>query len=86
MTVGVDSKESREGGVGSRGGEGKGRTTAVIATKGTIAATVRKITLNSLMIGVAFREMVLSGLGASMKTLSMMAILNGVGQLAAKYP
>ena len=78
MTVGVDSKKSREGGVGSRGGEGKGRTTAVIATKGTIVMSAGKTTPNSLIIGVTFGEIMLSGSGVSMKTLLMMAILNWV--------
>jgi len=42
-------------------------------------------TLNSLITGVTFGEIVLSDLGASMETLSVMAILNGVGQLATTY-
>jgi len=39
--------------------------------------TVGKIILNFLITGETFGEIVLSGLGASMKTLSIMAILNG---------
>ena len=49
MTVKVDYKRSGEGGVGSRAGEGKGRTTVAVATKRTIAVTAEKITLNSLI-------------------------------------
>ena len=76
--VGVDNERSGEGGVCSRTGERKGQTIAAVATKETIAVAAGKIILNFLIIGVTFREIVLSGLGVSMKTLSMMAILNGV--------
>ena len=67
-------------------GEGKGERHFALATKGIIAVAVKKITLNSLIKGVTFGEIVLSGLEASMETLSMMTILNGVGQLAATCP
>jgi len=56
---------------------------AAAATKGTIDVTAEEASLNALIIEVTFKEIILSGLGASMKTLSMMAILNRVGQLAA---
>jgi len=42
-----------------------------------------QVTVNSLIIGVTFREIVLSSLGALMRTPSLMAILNGLVQLAA---
>ena len=85
MIVGDHSKRSRSS-VNSRTGEGKGRTTVAIATKGAIAATAGEATLNSLITGVTFGKIMLSGLGSSMKTLSMMAILNEVGQLVATCP
>ena len=68
MTVGVDSKISEEGGVRRRAGEKKRRTTVAVATKGTIAVAVGEATLNSLITWVTFGEIVLSGLGTSMKT------------------
>jgi len=43
-----------------------------------------RVAVNSLIISV--REIVLSDLGASMGTPSLMAILNGLGQLAATCP
>ena len=66
-------------------GEEKGRTIVAVATKGTIAVAAGDTTLNSLITGVNFREIVLSDLVASMKTLSMMTILNEVGQLVSTY-
>jgi len=72
-------------GIGSRVGEGKGRTIVAVATKRTIAVVAGETTLNSLITGVTFGEIVLSDLGASMESLSVMAILNGVGQLATTY-
>jgi len=86
MTVGVDSKGSGEGGVGNRAGEGKWRTTFAVATKGIIAMAVRETTPDSLIIGVSFGKIVLPDLGVSMKTMSMMTILNGVGQLTTTCP
>ena len=65
-----DSKGSEEGGVSSRVGEGKERTTVAVVTKGIIAVTAGKITLNSLITGVTFEEIVLSGLEASKKTVN----------------
>jgi len=81
--IGVDSKGGGEGGVDSRAGEGKGWTVVATATKGTIVMTAEKTTLNSLITGVTFGEIVLSGSGTSMETLSVMTILNGLEQLAA---
>ena len=45
-----------------------------------------RVIVNSLITGVTFGEIVLSGLEVSMNTLSVMAILNGFGQLAATCP
>ena len=59
-------------------GEEKGRTIVAVATKGTIAVAAGDTTLNFLITGVTFREIVLSGLGVSMETLLMMAILMGL--------
>ena len=75
----IEVKGSGEGGVGSRAGEGKGCTIAAVVTKGTIAVAAEKATLNSLIIRVTFRKIVLSGLGASKGTLSLIAVLNEVG-------
>ena len=52
-------------------------------TKGTIDVAAEEASLNALIIELTFKEIILSGLGASMKTLSMMTILNRVGQSAA---
>ena len=41
-----------------------------------------RVTVISLVIRVTFEEIVLSGSGASIKTLSVMAILNELGWLA----
>ena len=41
------------------------------------------VTINFLITRVTFREIALLGSGVSMKTLSVMAILNGLRQLAA---
>ena len=49
MTVGVDSKESRENDVGSRADERKRRTTVAVATKGAIAVAAEETILNSLI-------------------------------------
>jgi len=38
----------------------------------------RRVTVNSLITGVAVREIVLSGSGSSLKILSVMAMLNGL--------
>ena len=57
--------------------------TVAVAIKGTITVAVRETKLNSLITRVVFGEILLSGLGALMGTLSMKTILNGVGQLAA---
>ena len=46
-TIGVDSKEVEEGGVGSRAGGRKRQTAVVAAIKGTITVTAVKATLNS---------------------------------------
>ena len=86
MTIRINNNESGEGSVGSRAGRGKGQTIFVVATKRTIAIAVGEATLNSLITGVTFREVVLLGLGASMETFLVMTILNGLGQLAATYP
>ena len=85
MTVEVNSRESGECCVGSRARKEKGRIIVVVATKGTIVMEAGETTLNYFITGVAFGEIVLSGLGASMKTLSIMGILDEVGQLAATY-
>ena len=77
MTVGVDSKGGGEGGTDNRAREG--RMTVATATKGTIVVTTRETILNSLITGVTFEEIMLSGSGISMKTLTMMAILIGLG-------
>ena len=45
--------------------------TVAVATKGTIAMVAEKITLNSLITGVTFRKIVLSGSGASMKSINV---------------
>ena len=79
MTIRVDSNGSGEGGADNRAGRGKVLTTLVVATKRTIVVTVGEATLNSLITRVTFGEIVLSGLGASMQTLSVMAIFNGLG-------
>ena len=78
-TVAVSNKG--RGGNGSRAGEGKGRTTIVAGTKGTIAMVAGRTTLNSIITGVTFGEIVLTGLEAS--TLSLIL---GLGQLVATYP
>ena len=83
MTVRVGSKESREDGVGSRSREGKGRTTVAVATKrdnsrGSHGNNTKLLNHNS-----DFRGDSAIRLRALMKTLSMMTILNGIGQLAA---
>jgi len=81
-TAWVDSKRGGEGSVNSRADVGKRQTTVAAATKGTIAMSAGKTTLNSLIIRVTFEEIVLSGLGTLMETLSVIAILNELGQLA----
>ena len=45
------------------------------ATKGAITVAAGGTTLNSLITGVTFGEIMLTSLEASMKTLSLMAIL-----------
>ena len=87
MTVGVDSNESGEDDIDSRAGRRKGRTTVVVTTKETITIAVRETTLNSLITGVTYEKIVITWLGASMETLSLMVILR-LGQLAAicSYP
>jgi len=82
MTVRIDSKEGGEGGVDSRTGKRNGQMAVAAATKGTTAVTAEETTLNSLTTEVTFREIVLTDLGASKKTLSLMVIL-GLEQLAA---
>ena len=72
-------KRKREGGVGSRAEEGKGQTTVATAIKRTIAVAAGKTTINSIIIGVTFEEIVLSDLEASIEILSILAILNRVG-------
>jgi len=84
-TVGVGNKESGEGDVGSRAGKGKGGRQLLQQQKGNSRGN-RGNNIKLLNHISNFWEIVLSGLGASMKTLSMMVILNGVGQLAATYP
>ena len=79
MTVGVDSRENRKCGVSSRAREEKWRTIIAVAIKGTIIMAARIISLNSLIIGVTFEEIVLLGLETSIETLSIMIILNWVG-------
>jgi len=74
----ISSVNTREG-VGSRAGEGRGWKTVAVAIKGTMVVAAGEITLNSLIIGVNFGEIMLSSLRASLETLSMMAILNEVG-------
>jgi len=83
-------------GVGNRGISGwwsKQVTTIGIGSKGGgdgVGSRARKgrgqMIVNSLITWVAFKEIVLSGLGASMKTPSLMAILDGLGQLAVTCP
>jgi len=73
-------------GAGNRVKERKRWMTITIATKRTIAMAAGGITLNSLITGVIFGEIMLSGLGASIGTLSMIAILNGIRQFVATCP
>jgi len=58
--------------------------------EGNVGSKIRegkgRVTVNSLIIGVTFREIVLLDLGASMGSPSLMAILNGLGQLAVTCP
>ena len=64
----------------------RGQTTLVIVTKRIIVAAVGEATLNFLITGVTFREIILSSLEASMQILSVMAILNGLRQLTSICP
>ena len=75
--MGIDSRGGEESGVGSGVGEGKGRVT-VVTTKEIIVVADEENTLNSLITRVTIGEIILSGLGASMRNLSFMVILNGL--------
>ena len=83
-------------GVGSRGGRNwwpKQITTVGIDSRGGREGSVdskamegkRRVTVNSFITWVTFREIVLSSLSVSMKTPSLVVILNRFGQLVATW-
>jgi len=75
--VRVGSKEDRQ--VVSIVKPGKGRAKGSCdSNKRDNSSGAEKTILNSLIIGVTFGEIVLSGLGTSMETMSVITILNGL--------
>jgi len=93
LVLNIDQKRKRDGVSTRRGRDWSSKyiTTARISSRGGGEGGVnskakkgkRRVTVNSLIIGVTFREIELSELGTSMGTLSLMAILNRLGQLTA---
>jgi len=87
-------KEDNVGSRGERGWWAKHVTPIVIGSReggedgiASIAGGRKKqVIVNSLIIGVTFREIILSSLGVLMGTSLLMTILNVLGQLAATCP